>query len=48
MDRQTCSIEEPFVENQKHQGAAKLVCSVNTNAVKNVSFTLIMYSNCQY
>jgi len=28
---------EPFAENQKHQRAAKPVCSVNT--VKNASFT---------
>jgi len=27
----TCSAEESFPENQKHQRAAKPVCSVNTN-----------------
>jgi len=37
---QTCSIEESFAENQKHQRAAKPVCSVNTNTIKNTSFTL--------
>jgi len=37
---QTCSMEESFAENQKHQRAAKPVCSVNTNTVKNASFTL--------
>jgi len=39
-DGQTCSMEESFAENQKHQRAAKPVCSVNTNTVKNASFTL--------
>jgi len=33
-------MEESFAENQKHQRAAKPICSVNTNAVKNASFTL--------
>jgi len=28
---QTCSIEESFAENQKHQRAAKPFCSVNKN-----------------
>jgi len=37
---QTCSMEESFAENQKHQRAAKPVCSVNTNMVKNASFIL--------
>jgi len=37
---QTCSMEESFAENQKHQRAAKAVCGVNTNTVKNASFTL--------
>jgi len=41
MGGQTCSTEESFAENQKHQQAAKSVCSVNTNMVKNASFTLI-------
>jgi len=35
-----CSIEESFAENQKHRRAAKPFCSVNTNTVKNASFTL--------
>jgi len=35
---QTCSMEEPFAENQKYQRAAKPVCNVNTNMVKNASF----------
>jgi len=33
-------MEESFAENQKHQQAAKTFCSVNTNTVKNASFTL--------
>jgi len=33
-------MEESFAENQKHQRAAKPVCCVNTNTVKNASFTL--------
>jgi len=33
-------MEESFPENQKHQRAAKLVCSANTNTVKNASFAL--------
>jgi len=33
-------VEASFVENQKHQRAAKPVCSVNTNTVKNASSTL--------
>jgi len=33
-------MEQSFVENQKRQRAAKPVCSVNTNTVKNASFTL--------
>jgi len=33
-------MEESFAENQKHQRAAKPVCYVNTNTVKNASFTL--------
>ena len=37
---QTCSMEESFAENQKHRRVGKRVCSVNTNAVKNASFTL--------
>ena len=37
---QTCSMEESFAENQKHQQAAKPVCSVKTNTVKSASFTL--------
>ena len=47
---QTCSMEESFVENQKHPRAAKPVCSVNTNTVKSASFTLndVHYSNCRY
>jgi len=40
---QTCSMEESFEENQKHRRAAKPVCSVNTNTVKNASFTLKWY-----
>jgi len=40
MGGQNCSIEESFAENQKHQQAAKPVCSVNTNTAKNASFTL--------
>jgi len=39
-DGQTCSMEESFAENQKHQRAAKPLCSVNTNTVKNASVTL--------
>jgi len=38
---QTCSIDDSFAEIQKHQRAAKPVCSVNTNMIKNASFTLI-------
>jgi len=37
---QTCLLEESFAENQKHQRVAKPICSVNTNTVKNASFTL--------
>jgi len=33
--------KESFAENQKHHPAAKAVCSVNTNMVKNASFTII-------
>jgi len=33
-------MEESFAENHKHQRAAKPVCSVNTNTIKNASFTL--------
>jgi len=33
-------MEESFAENQKHQRAAKPVCSVKTNTVKNANFTL--------
>jgi len=33
-------MEESFAENQKHQQSAKPVCRVNTNTVKNTSFTL--------
>jgi len=33
-------MEESFAEKQKHWRAAKPVCSVNTNTVKNASFTL--------
>jgi len=33
-------MEGSFVKNQKHQRAAKPVCSVNTNTVKNANFTL--------
>jgi len=33
-------MEESFAENQKHHRPAKLVCSDNTNTVKNASFTL--------
>jgi len=32
-------MEESIAENPKHQRAAKLVCSVNTNTVKNAGFT---------
>jgi len=31
---QTCSMDVSFAENQKHQQAAKPVCSVNTNTVR--------------
>jgi len=34
-------MEEPFAEIQKQQRAAKPVCSVKTNVVKNASFTSI-------
>jgi len=37
---QTCSMEDSFAENRKHQRAANPVCSVSTNTVKNASFTL--------
>jgi len=33
-------MEESFAENQKHQKAAKPVCSVSANTVENASFTL--------
>jgi len=33
-------MEESFAENQKHQRAAKPISSINTNTVKNASFTL--------
>jgi len=33
-------MEESFAENEKHQRVAKSVCSVNTNTIKNTSFTL--------
>jgi len=33
-------MEESFAENQKQRRAAKPVCSVNTNTVRNASFTL--------
>jgi len=33
-------MEELSAENQKHQRAAKPVCSVNANTVKDASFTL--------
>jgi len=32
-------MEESFAENQKHQRVAKPVDSINTNTVKNASFT---------
>jgi len=32
-------MDDSFAENQKHQRAAKPVCSVNTNTIKNASFT---------
>jgi len=32
-------MEESLAENQNHRRAAKQVCSVNTNTVKNASFT---------
>jgi len=32
-------MQESFAENQKHQRAAKPVCSVYTNTVKNASFS---------
>jgi len=32
-------MQEPFAENQKHQQAAKTVCSVYTNTAKKASFT---------
>jgi len=32
-------MEESFAENKKHQQAAKQVCRVDTNTVKNASFT---------
>ena len=37
---QACSIEDSFAENQKNREPQKPVCSVNTNRVKNASFTL--------
>ena len=37
---QTCSMDDSFAEKQKRQQAAKTVCSVNTDTVKNASFTL--------
>jgi len=37
---ETCSMEVSFAENQKHRRVVKPVCSVNTNTVKNASFTL--------
>jgi len=33
-------MKESVAENQKHRRAAKPLCSVNTNTVKNASFTL--------
>ena len=39
MGGQTCSMEESFAENQKHQRPGKSVCSVNTSSVNNASFT---------
>jgi len=36
---QTCSIEDSFTENQKHQRAVKSVCRVNPNMVNNARFT---------
>jgi len=33
-------MDDSFAENQKRQQAAKTVCSVNTDTVKNASFTL--------
>jgi len=33
-------MEESFEEKQKHWRVAKPVCIVNTNTVKNASFTL--------
>jgi len=36
---QASSMEESFAEKQKHQQAAKTLCSVQTNMVKNESFT---------
>jgi len=33
-------MEESFAKNRKHQRAAKPVCNVNTNTVKNASFRL--------
>jgi len=36
---ETCSMQESFAQNQKHQRAAKTVCSVCTNTAKNASFT---------
>jgi len=33
-------MEGSFAENKIHQLAAKPVCSVNTNTVKNARFTL--------
>jgi len=34
-------MEESFAEIKKHQRAAKPVCCVNRNTVKNASFTLL-------
>jgi len=34
-DGQTCSMEESFAEDKKHQRAAKSACCVNTYTVKS-------------
>jgi len=33
-------MEQSFADNKEHQRAAKPVCCVNTNTVKDASFTL--------
>jgi len=49
-DGQTCSTDDSFAENQKHQWADKLVCCVNTNRLGERIQVLhyMLYSSCQY